>query len=155
MNEAMRGSMTYWSLRILRVCTSRSVSTRLILACSRSVLALYSSMLTRRKLGTVPLIYIFAAAKVQINEDITKQSYLFFLLLLWIIQELLLPLQTNNQCTFKHQYILHENEKNYYIPFVIGMCLDSTGPEDRPAANPSGGTIEHPPGSGATSTQRR
>ena len=28
--------------------------------------------------GTVPLIYIFAAAKVQINEDITKQSYLFF-----------------------------------------------------------------------------
>ena len=27
--------------------------------------------------GTVPLIYIFAAAKVQINEDITKQSYFF------------------------------------------------------------------------------
>ena len=61
--------------------------------------------------GTVPLIYIFAAAKVQINEDITKQSYLFFLLLFWIIQELLLPLQTNNQCTFKHQYILHEDLK--------------------------------------------
>ena len=30
-----------------------------------------------KKIG-VPVNYIFAAAKVQINEDITKQSYLFF-----------------------------------------------------------------------------